>query len=194
MRSPFQSTVSSIFIALAVAPVFAGEGLEENVLEEEKPYSFKLSVSPAGGYNSNVILLGDGLPLPSGISQQGAGFCELGIAATSYFYFPPIISARNMDANNYSVDLSITLIPKDYDAAKFKLGYVHFRNDADGNDYDYERNRLQFSAETRFSKVTTDRLYDLKAIIKYFHDFDAYDHPNSHAGPIGFAFKRRADK
>ncbi len=41
-------------------------------LEEEKPWWIILSAG--GGYNSNVIALGDGIPLPADISSQDAGF------------------------------------------------------------------------------------------------------------------------
>jgi len=301
MYPPLQSTTGAIILALNVFPIFAGQDVDETLIAEEKPYTFKLSISPAGGYNSNVILLGEGLPLPPSISRQDAAFFEIGSAATfdwksapiafapdellstdqvtlSYeykadfyegisgfdpgvhawsgkythlfdkqwgyrietkdiyttidghgysnktsvtpvitlqaaqyaetiakdlsaefifsfmtadFYFPPSLPARNMDANNYSAECSITFVPKKYDVAKFKIGFVHFRNDADGSDYDYDRNRLQLSVETRFSRKPEDRLYDLKAIIKYFHDFDRYDHANSHAG---FAFSRQDDR
>jgi len=114
--------------------------------------------------------------------------------ANTDVFFAPSIPARNSDANNYGLELSEAIIPKNYDVANFKVSYVHFCNDAEGSDYDYGRNRLQFSAETRFSKCTTNRWYDLKATVKYFHDFDSYDHPNSRAGPTGLAFKRHDDK
>jgi hypothetical protein len=298
----------AVFVVLAVSPVAAAEEFEANSsldeLQEqncavEEPYSFKLSVSPAGGYNSNVIQLGDGLPLPQGVLRQDAGFFEIGGAATfdwkaaavdtlvpdqftaSYEYrqdfyegisgydggehswsakythlfnerweykieakdkyntfdghsysnrvsvaptlefeakqyvekfakelktdlvfsfttrdvfFEPSIPARNLNAKNYGLEVSEVFTPSSYDAAKFKVSFVHFWNDAEGSDYDYGTNRLQLTAETRFSKDRENRWYDLKAIVKYFHDFDCYDHPNSHAGPTGFAFKRHDDK
>jgi hypothetical protein len=37
-----------------------------------KPW--KLSISAGGGYDSNVLLLGDGLPLPVSITNKGAGY------------------------------------------------------------------------------------------------------------------------
>jgi hypothetical protein len=316
MSSPLQSTLFGVFVVLAVSTLAIAEDFEANCLPKPgedcgvyKPYSFKLSVSPMGGYNSNVILLGDGLPLPEGISRQDAGFFEIdgtatfdwkappvgtlvhdqvtasyeytqdfyeGISgydlgqhlwtakyihlfdkhwsykieandnystfdghsysnrvllapaldfnaanctkktcaeqcpigtlaselttelrfsfATSDFFFAPSIPERNPDANNYGLELSETFSPKNYDVAKFKVSFVHFWNDAEGSDYDYRKNRLQFSAETRFNNCPTNRWFDLKATVKYFHDFDNYDHRNSHAGPTGFAFKRQDGK
>ena len=306
MRSPLQSTLLGVFVVLAVSTLAIAEDFEANCPQEPaedcgvyKPYSFKLSVSPVGGYNSNVISQGDGLPLPQGVSRQDAGFFEIDTAATfdwkaakvgelvpdqftaSYEYkqdfyegisgydggehswsakythlfneqwgykieakdkyitfdghsysnrvsvaatlefeaaqyaqkfakelktdlvfsfantdvfFAPSIPARNSDANNYATQLSEVFVPVNYDAAKFTVSYTHFWNDAEGSDYDYGRNRLQFSAETRFSKCTTNRWYDLKATVQYFHDFDSYDHRNSHAGATGFAFKRQDGK
>jgi hypothetical protein len=304
MRPLFQPLSTAILIILAIVRLSAAAELDECLLDEEKPYSFKLSISPAGGYNSDVILLGEGLPLPSGVSRQDAGFFEFSSAATfdwkslakvsladqppskdqitasyeykgdfyegisgfdpgghtwsakythlfdkrwgyrveakdayntidghSYnnrvsvspaltlqakefvsnvakdlsaelvfsfatadFYFPPSLPARNMDAKNYSTELSVTFIPQAYDSAKFKIGFVHYRNDSDGSDYNYDRNRLQLTLETRFSKDWQNRWYDLKGIIKYFHDLDSFDNPNSHAGPAGFAFRRHDDR
>jgi hypothetical protein len=305
MSSLLQSTLLGVFVALAVSTLAAAEEFEANCPSDGQdcgvyqPYSFKLSVSPVGGYNSNVIALGDGLPLPQGVSRQDAGFFEIGGAATfdwkaapvdklvhdqftaSYEYkqdfyegisgydlgehswsakyvhlfnkqwgykieakdkyttvdghsysnrvsiapaldfdaadytkkvakelttellfsfantdvfFAPSIPARNLDANNYGLELSEVFVPANYDAANFKVSYMHYWNNAQGSDYDYGRNRLQFSAETRFSKCTTNRWYDLKATVKYFHDFDSYDDLNSRAGPSGFAFKRRDGK
>ena len=301
MRSPFQSLIVGTFASLATVRLILASNLDECLLEEEKPYSFKLSISPASGYDSNIIRLGEGLPLPSGISMQDDGFFEFSSAATfdwksldkvfaadqppakdqvtvsyeykgdfyegisgfdqavhtwsakythlfdkrwgyrieakdalttidghSYSnkvafapalmfqaaeyanqiakelkteliftfaktdnYFPPSLPARNMSADNYSVEVSLTYIPKDYDAAKLKLGFVHYRNEAEGSDYDYDRNRFLVNLETRFSKAPESRWYDLQATIKYFHDFDGYDHPNSHAG---FAFSRQDDR
>src|SRR5436190_2833104 len=295
----------SVFVLLAVSFATAGEEFESDWhLEEfeekpcavEKPYSFKLGVSPMGGYNSNVITLGDGLPLPEGVSHEDAGFFEIGTAATfdwkaaavgdfvpdqftaSYKYtqdfyqgisgydlgehswsakythrfnkqwdynieaddiydtfdghsysnriliasaldfeavkyaskaakqlttglvfsfgnkdvfFTPSIPARNTDADKYVVQLSEVFVPLKYDAATFTVCYLHFWNDAEGSDYDYARNRLQFRVDARFSNKPENRWYDLKATINYSHDFDCYDHPNSHAGPTGFAFKKR---
>jgi hypothetical protein len=307
MSFPLQSRLLGVFVALVVSTLANAEDFEANCPQppgqgcgSDKPYSFKLSISPMGGYNSNVILLGDGLPLPQGVLHQDAGFFEIGGAATfdwksdpvdpmdqfttsyeykqdfydgisgfdggehswsakythlfdkqnkqwsskievkdkyntvdghSYsnrvsitpalgfdaarytkevakelktelvasfattdVYFSPSIPARNLNANNYGLELSEAFIPMNYDVAKLKVSFVHFWNDADGSDYDYGRNRLQVSAETRFSKCTMNRWYDLKATVKYFHDFDRYDHRNSHAGPSGFAFKRQDGK
>jgi hypothetical protein len=306
MSSPLQSTLLGVLVVLAVSTLATAEDFETDCPQQPpedcgvyKPYSFKLSVSPVGGYNSNVVLLGDGLPLPQGILHQDAGFFEIGGAATfdwkaapvdnlvldqftsgygykqdfydgisgfdvgehswnakythlfnkqwgykieakekyntidghSYsnrlsiapaldfdaadytkkfakqlttelvfsfantdVFFAPSIPARDLNARNYSLELSETFVPGDYDSAQFKISFVHFWNDADGSDYDYGRNRLQFSAETRFSKCTSNRWYDLKATVQYFHDFDSYDHRNSHAGPTGFAFKREDGK
>ena len=87
--------------------------------------------------------------------------------------------------------VAVSLKKKKYDAATFTVCYLHFWNDAEGSDYDYARNRLQFRVDTRFSNKPENRWYDLKATINYSHDFDCYDHPNSHAGPTGFAFKKR---
>ena len=64
MSSPLQSTLLGIFVLLAVSALAIAEDFEANCLPKPgedcgvyKPYSFKLSVSPVGGYNSNVILL-----------------------------------------------------------------------------------------------------------------------------------------
>jgi len=40
--------------------------------QSEKPW--RLAVSAGGGFNSNVLALGDGIPLPSDISSKGSGF------------------------------------------------------------------------------------------------------------------------
>lgn len=324
MSSPLQSTLLAVFLSLTVFTFATAEEFEVPCPQEPmkdcpqkppedcgeyKPYSFKLSLSPVGGYNSNVISQGDGLPLPQGVSRQDAGFFEIGGAATfdwkappigtlsydqvtaSYEYtqdfyegisgydlgqhlwtaryihlfdeqwsykietndtystvdghsysnkvllapaldfdaakcpkkpcaeqcpigtfakelttelrfsfatsdvfFAPSIPERNSDANNYGLELSEAFSPKCYDVAKFKVSFLHIWNDAEGSDYDYRRNRLLFSAETRFSKCTSNRWFDLKATVKYFHDFDNYEHRNSHAGPNGFAFKRHDGK
>ena len=306
MTSPLQTALLGVFLFLAVSTVATAEDFETDCTEQPsgdcgvyKPYSFKLSISPVGGYNSNVIFLGGGLPLPQGILHQDAGFFEIGGAATfdwkakpvdklvydqftssyeykqdfyegisgydlgehtwsakythlfnqqwgykieakdiydtfdghSYsnrvsvaptiefeaaqyaqnfakelktdlvfsflnadYFFAPSLPARNPDANNYAIQLSEVFVPRNYDAAKFTVTYVHFWNDAEGSDYNYRRNRLQVSAETRFSKCTNSRWYDLKATVKYLHDFDSYDQRNSHAGPTGFAFRRQDGK
>jgi hypothetical protein len=302
MRCPFQPLSTAILVILAIIRLSAAAELADCLLEEEKPYSFKLSVTPASGYNSDVILLGEGLPLPPGISRPDAEFFEFSSAATfdwksiakvffadqppskdqitasyeykgdfyegisgfdpgvhtwsakythlfdkrfgyrieakdiyatidghSYSnkvgvapaltlkateyasniakdlttelvfsfvdadsYFPPSLPARATSANNFSGELSVTFIPKLYESATLKIGFVHYRNDANGSDYDYDRNRLQWNLETRFSSVpNNNRWYDLKAIIKYFHDFDDYDRPNSRTRPVSFAFRRR---
>src|SRR6266576_1824640 len=77
MSSPLQSTLLGLCLVLAVFSFAAAEDFGVY-----KPYSLKLSVSPMGGYNSNVIALGDGLPLPEGVSRQDAGFFEIDTAAT----------------------------------------------------------------------------------------------------------------
>src|SRR5439155_22710237 len=99
MRSPLQSTLLGVFVVLAVSTLATAEDFEANcpqVPPEDcgvyKPYSFKLSVSPVGGYNSNVIFLGDGLPLPQGILLQDAGFFEFGGAATFDWKAPPVVT------------------------------------------------------------------------------------------------------
>src|SRR6266576_3507517 len=85
MSSPLQSTLLGLCLVLAVFSFAAAEDFGVY-----KPYSFKLSVSPVGGYNSNVILLGDGLPLPEGISRQDAGFFEIDTAATFDWKAAPV--------------------------------------------------------------------------------------------------------
>ncbi len=59
MSSPLQSTLLGLCLVLAVFSFAAAEDFEANCLPKPgedcgvyKPYSFKLSVSPVGGYNS----------------------------------------------------------------------------------------------------------------------------------------------
>ena len=59
---------------------------------------------------------------------------------------------------------------------------MHAWNRAEGSDYDFERNRLQIVLDASFDEATGVPWKNLHCIAKYFHDFDRYDHPNSHSG------------
>ena len=293
--------MNSEFLEDRVAPTFSAaetEDLSAILKADQKPFTLTMSLSPSAGYDSNVIGLGEGLPLPEGVSRQGGAYSQvagnialdwkslpvndvsaheitvgykytqtfheefsgydlgdhtwnvlyihamddywsgrlgfedkyttvdghsfnnkvtlrpavrfvagkyledLGSVTTEVAYafsltdyaISPSSPFRVKDADISRVELSETIVPKIWKDAgtKIVLTYMHFWNEAEGSDYVYQRNRWQFSIETRLSKDAKSRWHDVTASCHYIHNVDRYDHPNSNAGAAGFAFARRA--
>jgi hypothetical protein len=157
---------------------FVGEGTDKYVTIDGHAFSNKVSLKTEVDYQATTYL-----------ATQLAGS-----VATTDNFFPVGLPARNPDANLYSAELFEVITLKTYKSFRLRAGYGYWRNDGEGSDYQYDRNRLQLLLKCKLSDSESSSWYDLNVTAKYVHDFDRYDNPNSHAGPAGFLFKRRDDK
>lgn len=105
-------------------------------------------------------------------------------------FFPSTIPARDPDANRATIEFYETIGFGKGDLIKIEPAFWHVWNRAEGSDYDFDRNRLQIKLDAAFAETAGAPWKDLKCKATYFHDFDRYDHPNSHSG---FTVARRDD-
>jgi len=128
------------------------------------------------------------------IDWQPAGHYKTKVMSTVANYetfFPATIPARDPTANSVSFEVYEEVGFGKFDLIKVTPGFLHIVNSAEGSDYDYDRNRLQIRLDTNFNDQTGAPWKYVNGTLKFIHDFDRYDHPNSHAG---FAFARRDDR
>src|SRR4029077_21201619 len=102
-------------------------------------------------------------------------------------FFSTTIPERDPTANSVSFEVYEEVGFGKFDLIKITPGFLHIVNSAEGSDYDYDRNRIQIVLETNFNNQTAAQWKNVTGTLKFVHDFDRYDHPNSHAG---FAFAR----
>jgi hypothetical protein len=106
-------------------------------------------------------------------------------------FFLATIPERDPTANSVSFEVYEEVGFGKDNVIKITPGFLHIVNNADGSDYDYDRNRLQIQVKTNFNDQTGAPWKYVNGTLKFIHDFDRYDNPNSHAR---FAFARRDDR
>lgn len=97
-------------------------------------------------------------------------------------FFPSTIPARDSDANRSTIEIYERIGFGKGDLIKIEPAFSHVWNQAEGSDYGFERNRLQIMLDASFDEATGAPWKNLHCKAKYFHDFDRYDHRNSHSG------------
>jgi hypothetical protein len=126
------------------------------------------------------------------------------------YFFPLLINAQDPDASRSTASFALHLFPLPQPAGSpvpespdvltdilrrslhsATIGYDHVWNAADGNDYDYEANRIRFGLDTlRF--LPTD---SVTADFDYAHEWQNYLNANSEVRPllVGRTERRRKD-
>ncbi len=142
----------------------------------DKPW--RLSLSMGGGYNSNVIALGEGLSLPSDISGKSAGFGEFIFSASRIWSFTPedsVTTGYSFQSNVYNAISSSDLLDHywyaDYRhsftsdlAASFRLSDEFTQ--VGGDDY---RNQPAMRTSATYRWVDS-------AVVELAHSFALSDH------------------
>ena len=106
-------------------------------------------------------------------------------------FFSATIPQRDPTANSVSFEVYEEVGFGKANVIKITPGFLHIVNSAKGSDWDYDRNRFQIQLETNFNEQSGAPWKNVWGTLKFLHDFDRYDHPNSHAD---FAFPRRDNR